>query len=362
MKIVFVLAQGSISAGGGFRIIAGYADKLADRGHEVTLVAPGGVKQKPKTLRQRFRQLRGKSAPLTNPNVRPYLQNDDVKIVVLKDKAVISPSDMPEADVLIATWWKTAEWVHAVEAPCAKFHLIQDHEVFPYLPAERTRSVHLLPLRKIVVSRWLQKEMAESYDINDAILIENVIEKEKFESDDRAMPADPVVGFLYSRTERKNAPLAIAACQLLKARIPNLRGVAFGVAKPKSNVKFPGWIDFHVGPTESEIARIYQSTSVWLFTSNTEGFGLPILEAMASGAPVVATPAGAAPELVNENNGALVGHSADEIADAAERILALPPDAWRKISAAASATAGRRSWDEAADEFEAAIMGAGSAE
>jgi glycosyltransferase involved in cell wall biosynthesis len=163
------------------------------------------------------------------------------------------------------------------------------------------------------------------------------------------------VGFLHSITESKNSPMAIEACRLLRARFPDLRVVAFGGNAPKAAEKFPAWIDLSIRPSVEEIATIYGACDAWIFSSDEEGFGLPILEAMAAGTPVVATPAGAAPQLVNKENGALVGRDAQELADAVARILLLQPDEWKKMSRAAEETARRRSWDDAADEFEVVL-------
>jgi len=52
--------------------------------------------------------------------------------------------------------------------------------------------------------------------------------------------------------------------------------------------------------TEPELARLYRAADVLLFPSFYEGFGLPALEAMASGCPVVASNATSLPEVVGQ--------------------------------------------------------------
>jgi glycosyltransferase involved in cell wall biosynthesis len=49
-----------------------------------------------------------------------------------------------------------------------------------------------------------------------------------------------------------------------------------------------------------ELAALYRGATCLVFPSRYEGFGLPIIEAMASGTPVVATSAGAVPEVAGE--------------------------------------------------------------
>ena len=63
--------------------------------------------------------------------------------------------------------------------------------------------------------------------------------------------------------------------------------------------------EFHLRPPQDRIRDIYSKCDAWLFGSRSEGFGLPILEAMACRTPVIGTPAGAAPELLGDGRGIL---------------------------------------------------------
>lgn len=64
--------------------------------------------------------------------------------------------------------------------------------------------------------------------------------------------------------------------------------------KIKSKVTFPGYIE------DEEVVSLYQNAKLLIFPSLYEGFGIPPLEAMASGTPVISSNNSSIPEVVGD--------------------------------------------------------------
>jgi glycosyltransferase involved in cell wall biosynthesis len=104
---------------------------------------------------------------------------------------------------------------------------------------------------------------------------------------------------------------------------------------------------FAVASSDAELARLYQSALALVVPSRNEGFGLPAVEAMACGCPVLAAAAGALPEVCA---GAAVLLSPDEPAAWRDAALRLQEDGEhrRRVIAAGLARAGELSWERTA--------------
>lgn len=104
---------------------------------------------------------------------------------------------------------------------------------------------------------------------------------------------------------------------------------------------FLGWLE------GDELAAAYASADVFLFASQTDTFGQVILEAQASGLPVVAVAEGGPCSLVDDGvTGLLRKADADALGDAVATIVARPLLRERLVRAALAAV-GERSWDRA---------------
>lgn len=73
--------------------------------------------------------------------------------------------------------------------------------------------------------------------------------------------------------------------------------------------------------SDADLGALYHACKLFVFPSFYEGFGLPILEAMACGAPVAASVSTAVPEVLGDLEGTFDPHDPDSIADCLAGIL-----------------------------------------
>ncbi|HEX4352973.1 MAG TPA: glycosyltransferase, partial [Polyangiales bacterium] len=105
---------------------------------------------------------------------------------------------------------------------------------------------------------------------------------------------------------------------------------------------------------KSTLPRLYASADVFLFSSLTETLGLVVLEGMASGLPVIATPAGGVADHLrhNENGIAVPPHDSDAMASAIVE-LTLNSKRRAELSAGARRTALPLDWEAELDRLDA---------
>lgn len=343
------------TSSGGIRVIAIYAKKLFERGHDVTVV----VAARP-SIRARARiiaLLKGKHLRPSPPNPVSFFRDVPFTVRWLDHPGPITDRDVPDADVVMATWWTTVEWVWSLSpSKGKKVHFAQDYEIWCTSKEEeisRIDAAYALPIPKIVIAKWVSNLLWERWGQKPISYIPNSVDMENFHSPERGKQVTPTVGFTYSPVFNKGTHITLAAIAEAREKIEDLRVVSFGISKPEH---LPPYVEFHPFVPDEKLRLLYSSCDAWLFATRREGFGLPILEAMACRTPVIGTSAGAGRDLIEQGGGRLV--NIDDASDMASKIVEfaeMPTDQWRSISNAALTTATSYSWDDATNEFEDAI-------
>ena len=144
------------------------------------------------------------------------------------------------------------------------------------------------------------------------------------------VPSDDYLFFLGNTDPKKNTPRVLKAYGLRQSKhkrpllIADLKEEAIdgilsaeGIKEVKPYLSFPGYIP------NADLAALYNGAFAFLYPSLRESFGIPMLESMACGTPVIAGNTSAMPEIAGE--GALLADPLDEN-DIARKILLLEED------------------------------------
>jgi len=356
MKITFLMPADDLT--GGNRVVAVYAKLLIERGHDVLVVSNAPDER---SLRERWRAWRRHAAQGTGaPHTRApgHIALSGVPHRVLSRPRPIDARDVPDGDLVVATWWETAEWMHRL--PLAKgrrVHLVQGYE--DWLGDAVTSRVHAalrLPNRKIAISHALAREIEAQAGVRGMAVVPNAVDVAQFDAPPRARGTPPTVGYIYSHAPIKGADIAADAVAIARRSVPDLQVLAFGGDEPSTDAPLPPGTRFVHRPAQDRIASLYASCDAWLFPSRRDSFGLPILEAMACRTPVIGVPVGAAPELLADGAGVLVPPEAPEAMAAAIVALCRSPEGeWRRASERAHARAHGYSWHDATTKLLAAL-------
>lgn len=252
MRITFILP--SLNFSGGVMGVKRYCDELNRIGHDCQIYYP-------------ITQYRGISHPKTH--------------------LYFSKSQIPNADIVIATSWETAPFVFNLPDRCGKkFYYIQHWEQWKYhdtddimdLNPEIEKTYHL-PLKQIFVSRFISRQINPKISELSTVVHAGTDIPEPFEKD----YSEPRL--LYAaRPERwKGLETLIPALDQIKKDYPNVEIKHYGMPFV----------------SEEEKIRLLKWANIFVFPSWIEGFGSPPLEAASYGCALVSTNTNAMPELLH---------------------------------------------------------------
>ncbi len=170
------------------------------------------------------------------------------------------------------------------------------------------------------------------------------------------LPYKKFITYVGQQSDYKNVKRLVQAHQLLLKTQPELGLILVGgmndMAKLNKawveknnfkNVYFTGFVP------DDQLAWIYQHTEVYVFPSLMEGFGLPALEAMTQGAPVVSSNATCLPEIYGDAAHYFDPKDIDDMASKINEVLS--DDALRaKLASNGYAQVKKYSWAKTAKQ------------
>jgi glycosyltransferase involved in cell wall biosynthesis len=182
--------------------------------------------------------------------------------------------------------------------------------------------------RVLAVSEETKRDLIERYgaDERKVVVTPNGVD-ETFSPEGPARNGRPYLLFVGALQPRKDPVVAIEALALADPDLALVlvgpdKGAAAEARRSVARLGLTGRVEFAGHVEKQELAALYRGAEALVFPSRYEGFGLPVLEAMASGTPVVATSAGAIPEVAGD--AAVLVRPGDPVAlaDGIERALA----------------------------------------
>lgn len=201
------------------------------------------------------------------------------------------------------------------------------HDLLPYLyPEERdltNRKYWQLSLKRqamlsdviITVSQSTKEDVLDLFDIEadkihvtplgtdfsppDETAIGDV--REKFEIQHSKFS----VLYVGNYNDRKNVDRIVKACRSASKDIQDIQLLLAGSNPPRSELSeiagdFQSDIEFLGYVPDKDLQALYGAADLFVYPSSYEGFGLPVLEAMACGTPVVTSNTSSLPEVVGE--------------------------------------------------------------
>ena len=260
LRIVYVTADTGV--GGGHRDIFEHLNRLAARGHDAALYTLGDPPE---------------WFPLRVP-VHSFASYHELS------------NALAEVDAIkVATWWMTAVPVwRASIVRGIPVYFVQDIETSYYPDHERARHAVLdsyrPEFRYMTISSWNRDRLRE-LDL-DAELIPPGIDLETFRPRADVRRREDMVLALGRTNPLKNLPLTLAAWRALEQPRPEL--CMFGIEPELADGEGMRYVE---APDDEHVNELFCEATVFVQTSTHEGFALPPLEAMATGAAVVCTDA-----------------------------------------------------------------------
>lgn len=210
----------------------------------------------------------------------------------------------------------------------------------------------------ITVSEFSKQQLVELLDIKSDLIrvIYNGVDPSFALNHEKHEMGRPYL--LYVGNRRKNKNLAAMLVAFAQAKIPKdfvflLTGnpnpeliVLLSKLRITSRVRFLGFVK------ESELPKLYKGAYATMFVSLMEGFGLPVIESMASGTPVLTSSESALPEIADGAALCVNPYNVEAITDGINRLVsekelynALVEKGLRRAQDFSWQTTAKQTWD-----------------
>ena len=333
MRITFLVPGRGLV--GGIKVMGEYAGRLRARRHDVAVLYRRSARNAKRWL-QRWVTRRTPDA----------LDESGCALAGVRE---FTPESVPDADVIVTTGLRAVRVASALPPEKGRVVEIVQGTIHMEQHGDEARKVMALPVDRVAVSDHVAAYLERQFGI-EAAVVPNGVDHTRFYNNERQFRTPRTVGMIYVAGEMKGTAEAFEAMRRVRDQWPDVRLVLYGAKRPRN---VPPRTEVFVRPKPSRLRAIYAGCEIWLAPSRNEGFGLPVLEAMACDAVPVASRAGGHECIIeDEVNGFLVPVGDDEAM--AKRIALLLEDeaVLRTMSEAAHERSLAFDWEVSTDALE----------
>ena len=178
----------------------------------------------------------------------------------------------------------------------AKCYLVQHREIDSGLPRD-VDPTYRLPLFRIAGSEYTARLLRDEVGVKVDAVARNGVNVAFWSSPPARARTRSGVLMPHAPGERKGAVDGFQALERVRRELPGVPLRCFGRHRTGD---IPDFVEYVENPDDEALRDLYAAAAVLLFPSRYEGYGLPPLEAMAGGCPVVSTRVGAVPEFCDD--------------------------------------------------------------
>ena len=328
LHIVYLMVWTKVC--GGSKIILEYANRLAKRGHKITLIS-------------------------YDEKANWFKLDENIEFIGLDENQQMEDA-IPECDLVVPTSWKNIfQAVKYGKAPVTFFEQGGSH-IFEVQNLSKEKYNTVKSRMEIVpfihtVSEFSKDKIKENYN-RDSEVICNAIDSKIFYPRDNMNNCDKdnvnitIIGSEGFKFKNINETLEVI--KKIKVKYKNINLNWISQDQPKINKEL-----VIVNPKQIEIGNILRKTDIFVCNSEYESFCLPALEAMTCGAAVITTDNGGIRDFVKDGYNAIIvkKHNSQDLTEKIE-LLINNKEIKEKLMKNGMNTSKKFTWEESVNKME----------